>query len=286
MKKWFLLLACALLFNAVCARAEGDIYCTNNKDAYYHLDENCDRPAETNWWDGAPTDYYEREVYRKYKISETAAAEFQKKPCPICVKKTEAVYLGEYMPNWPYAAPAWEINGLTDEQEDEFRDARPRAFLDEIVKTSEAFNDYFEEIYNKETGQHEQKHAYPAAYAGKYSNNASCTSYEIVDPDEEILSAFKRMFGGGAWIVPAKYGYDEIMSERDRVVEELYAWCDAHPEVDARWSSADSPDYENCVVIGIDGADWEKAAAAMEETAPIYIHFTYEEQATTDWSVK
>ena len=39
--------------------------------------------------------------------------------------------------------------------------------------------------------------------------------------------------------------------------------------------------YKHVVVIGIDGADWELAAAAMEETAPIYIHFIHEEQPVT-----
>lgn len=279
MKKWFLLLAFALLFNAVYTRAEGNIYFTNNEDRYYHLDENCDRPAETNWWNDEPVEYYEREIYQKKPISEIAAKEFGKKACPICVKNFQPVYLGEHFPEWNYEAEPWEINGMTPVQEQEFRNAQPKAYIGEIVETGKAFDDYYAEIYNREAGKHELKHAYPAAYAGRYMSNSNCVAYAVADPDEEIIAAFRRMFGGGAWIVAAKYGYDEIMAGQERVVEELEKWCDAHPEVDAKFVSASGPGYEICAVIGIYGADWKLAAAAMEETAPIYIHFMPDEPA-------
>lgn len=277
MKKWFLLLAFALLFNTVCARAEGELYYTSNHDRYYHLDANCDRPAGTNWWDDTPVSYYEREIYRKYEISETAALEFQKKACPVCVKQLKPVYLGEHMPEWNFDVEPWEINGMSYEEEDALRKARPEDFHKEIVDTAEAFDAYFEQSYNHETDQFERKHDYPAFYAGRYATNSGCSAHLLVDFNDEMLAAFKKMFGGGAWIVPAKYGYDEIYNERERVFQELIAWCNAHPELDAQAVSAGGPDYENYAVIGISGADWQLAAAAMEETAPIYIHFTYEE---------
>ena len=282
MQKWLILLAAALLVNTLHAQAEEDIYFTCSEDRYYHLDENCDRPDAIPWWGEEPIEYYERKIYQKAPISEAAALEFEKTACPVCVTEFAPVYLGEHFPAWPYEAQPWEINGMTPEQEREFWNSRPQDYVDEISQTAEAFSAYFEEIYDPETNTHVRKHPYPAAYAGQYSSNSLCTSYRIVNPDDETLAAFKGMFGGGAWIVPAKYGYDEIMQARDRVVAELTAWCEAHPDVDARWVSAGSPDYENYAVISINGADWKQAAAAMEETAPIYIHFDYGELIYTD----
>lgn len=277
MKKWSLLLAFALLFNMIGVRAEENTYYTNKQDRYYHADADCDRPAETNWWSNVPVEYYERDAYRKYKISETAAVEFQKNPCPICVKRIEPVYLGDHFPQWPYETGPWDLGKISLDEREAFYSGCPQQYIDEMVGTSRAFYVYYEEIYNQNSGQVERRHAYPDAYAGCYTSDSECTSYAIVDPDEEILAAFERMFGGGAWIVPAKYGYDEIMRARERVMDELREWCAAHPEVDAGFASATGPDYENCAVIGIFGADWKQAAAAMEDTAPIYIHFTYEE---------
>lgn len=279
MQKWLLILALALLVNAMHAQAEEDIYFTNQSDRYYHLDENCDRPAETNWWDDVPVEYYEREIYQKKPISEAAALEFDKIACPICVNAFQPAYLGDHFPDWPYEADPWEISGMEPQQEQEFWNARPQAYIDEIMETGEAFNAYYDTVYKPETDTHDQKHPYPVAYAGRYSSNSGCTAYAIVNPDEETIAAFKRMFGGGAWIVPAKYGYNEIMQACEQVVEALQAWCFNHPEVDAKWVSSSGPDYENCAVIGITGADWKQAAAAMEETAPIYIHFVPDEPA-------
>ena len=282
MRKWYLLLILALLANTLHARAEGDIYFTNHEDRYYHLDENCDRPDEIPWWGDAPVAYYEREIYQKAPISEAAALEFGKMACPVCVNVFEPVYLGKHFPDWPYEALPWEISGMDPAQEQEFWNARPADYVQEVSRTSEAFSAYYEEIYDHETNTHVRRHAYPAVYAGRFSSNSLCSSYRVVNPDEEILNTFRRMFGGGAWIVPAKYGYDEIMESRDRVVQELMAWCEAHPETDARWVAAGSPDYENYAVIEINGADWQQAAAAMEATAPIYIHFKYGELIETD----
>ena len=275
MRKWSMLLILALLLG--CAAAEEDIYFTNSADRYYHLDENCDRPPETSWYDYVTIEYYQREIYQKTPISETAALEFGKIACPICVNVFQPVYLGEHAPQWNYEAEPWEINGLDPEDEQYIFENRPEEYSTEIIATNDAFEAYYEEIYNRETKQVERRHPYPAAYAGKYMNNSGSISYRVVNPDDEILASFKRMFGGGAWIVPAKYGYDEIMAARDRIILELQAWCEAHPDVDARWVSAGSPDYENYAVIEINGADWRQAAAAMEEAAPIYIHFTYGE---------
>lgn len=267
-----------ILLPALMTAAAGEaVYYTNHEDRYYHADENCDRPPEKNWWDGSPTAFFEREIYQKYEISEAAALAFEKAACPVCADVFEPVYLGRHMPEWPCEVQPWEISGLTEEQESAFLDARPQAFIDEIAATAEAFNAYYEETWDHSADQVVRKHEYPAFFAGKYMNNAGCVSYAVVSPTGEILDAFKALFGGGAWIVPAKYGYDEIMDESSRVFTELKLWCAAHPELDIRSFSAGGPDYTNCAVIGISGADWAQAAAAMEETAPVYIHFRQEE---------
>lgn len=282
MKGCIALLIAALLLNTAFSRAEEQIFYTNYEDRYYHADADCDRPIAKNWWDDSETAYYQRTIYKKYEISEKAALAFEKKACPICVKALQPVYLGEAMPEWNYQAAPWEISGLSDAQETAFRSMRSEAYQMEIVYTSEAFSDYYEESYNDETDQIQRKHAYPACFAGKYACNAGCVAYALVDFDEEMLSAFKEKFGGGAWIVPAKYGYDEIYQSREQVLEALNMWCKAHPEADARPVSAVGPDYENYAVIGINGADWQRAAAAMEEIAPIYIHFSWAEM---NWTI-
>jgi len=277
MKRCIALLTIALLFNAIASRAEQEVYYTNNEDKYYHTDADCDRPMQESWWGGSEQDFYEREIYRKYEISEESALAFEKSACPLCVKKLKPVYLGDHMPEWNYEVEPWEVNTLSYEERMALFNARPEAFHQEIVSTSEAFEAYFEEIYNHETDQFERKHDYPAYYAGRYATNAGCSAYQLVDFNDEMLAAFRDMFGGGAWIVPAKYGYDEIYNTRERIFREMMTWCAAHPEVDARVTSAGGPGYENYAVIGIDGADWKQAAAAFEETAPVYIHFAYEE---------
>jgi len=278
MQKWLLALALALLLNSMHAQAEEDIYFTNNRDRYYHLDENCDRHSGMQWWNDGQVEYYEREIYQKKPISEVAALEFDKMACPVCMKDFQPVYLGDHFPEWPYADEPWEIGVLNEADRQAYNASSTKEFSDELLKTWQAFSEYYEEVYDSKTGNVVRRHSYPDVFAGVYSCKGGI-AYAIVDPSEEILAAFEKMFGSGAWIVPAKYGYDEIMENCDRVVEELRAWCAAHPEVDARFSSATGPDYENYAVIGIDGADWQMAAAAMEDTAPIYIHFVPEERA-------
>lgn len=277
MQKWLLVLALALLLNSMHAQAEEDIYFTNNEDRYYHLDENCDRHPGAEWWSETPMEYYEREIYQKKPISEEAALEFDKKACPVCVKDFQPVYLGDHFPEWPFETEPWDLGKVAVDDRDAFYENCPQGYKDELIGTSVAFYDYYEEFYNHESGKVERKHPYPDVYAGCYTCDADCTAYRIVDPDEEIMAAFEHMFGGGAWIVPAKYGYDEIMEDMNRIVQELQAWCKAHPEVDARFTSADGPGYANYAVIEINGADWQTAAAAMEDSAPIYIHFVPEE---------
>lgn len=277
MKKCIALLTAALLLNAVVSRAEGNnMFYTARTDRYYHADADCDRPKTQNWWNDETRDFYEREIYQKYEITETAAVAFDKAACPICVKKICPVYLGDFMPEWNFEVEPWEINGLTEAEEKEFREARPAEFQKEIAATAEAFSAYYAESYNDETNTIERAHEYPPFFAGKYAGNAGSTVYQLVDFDEEMLAAFKAEFGGGAWIVPAKYGYDEIYAAREEVFSQLMAWCAAHTEVDAQVVSAGGPDYENYAVIGIDGADWEKAAAAVEDIAPVYVHFCHE----------
>ena len=281
MKRCIALLTIALLFNAVVSRAEEKVYYTANEDKYYHADADCDRPVQENGWYIPEETFYERAIYQKYEISEKSAIAFEKSACPVCVKELKPVYLGEHMPEWNFEVEPWEINTFSYEERTALFNARPEAFHQEVVSTAEAFDAYFEQIYNRETDQFVKKHEYPAFYAGSYASNSGCSAYQLVDFNDEMLDAFRDMFGGGAWIVPAKYGYDEIYNTRERIFQEMMAWCAAHPEVDAQVVSAGGPGYENYAVIGIDGADWKQAAAAFEDTAPVYIHFAYEEMSVS-----
>lgn len=279
MKKWYLLLVLALLVNIAAARAEEQNYYTSNEDRYYHLNPDCDRPA-SELWHGLERTVYERAAYQKYPVSAAAAQEFGKAACPVCVDIFEPLYLGDDFPEWEYAALPWEISGLDMQQQSDFRKHADRDYLDEIIETEAAFEAYYETVWDDETQQHVRRHEYPAFYGGRYSANSLCCTYLVVRPDDEILNTFRRMFGGGAWIISAKYGYGEMEAERTRVFDELIAWCNAHPETDAKPVSAGVDDYENTVTIGIDGDDWQTAAAAMDETAAVYVHFIREEEAS------
>lgn len=47
----------------------------------------------------------------------------------------------------------------------------------------------------------------------------------------------------------------------------------ARPKVDAKPSMASGDAADNCVYIGVSGADWRLAAPAVEADAPAYVHF-------------
>ena len=279
MRKWIWLLALALLFNVLQANAEETFY-TNNDDRYYHTDPDCDRPAETNWWDefdAQPRELYEREIYKKYPVSEAAAAEFQKNPCPVCVKDFEPVYLGDAMPKWNFDVEPWRVSGM------EQQDITDKNFHNEVWNTNSAFNAYYEEYAVRGSGEVKRKHDYPSCFAGLYMNVQGSVTYMVADPSDEILASFEKMFGSGAWIVPAKYGYNEMDAAKDRIFQELNDLCKAHPEWDAGPVGAGVSEVDNCVNIGIHGEDWQLAAAALDETAPIYVHFEKDEAITTDF---
>ena len=271
MRKWILLLALALLFNVLQANAEETFY-TNNSDRYYHTDPDCDRPGEVWEW-YASSQPYEREIYQKYPISKTAAAEFEKTACPVCVQNYAPVYLGDHMPEWttPDTQP-WEAkNGFLDHE------ISNEKFRNEVSQTHSAFRDYFEQYAEYKTGIIKRKHDYPSCFAGLYENTQGSYTYMIVDPTEDVVNAFEKMFGSGAWIVPAKYGYDEMDAVVLEVMQAIIDWCSAHPEVDAGSAAGGVDEANNCVTISIWGEDWQLVAAAMEEVAPIFVRFVFEE---------
>jgi len=152
----------------------------------------------------------------------------------------------------------------------------------EVSQTHSAFSDYYEEYAEYKTGIVKRKHDYPSCFAGIYRNVQGSYTYQIVEPTDEILAAFEKMFGGGAWIVPVKYGYNEMDETKDRIFQELIDLCAGHPEWDAGSVSAGVDVLNNCVEIAIHGEDWQLAAAALEETAPIYVHFVKGSPITFD----
>lgn len=272
MRKWIPILILAMLFSA--AFAEETFY-TNNDDRYYHTDAHCDHNPKEGYFQADSIEIFEREIYKKYPISETAAAEFEKKACPVCVKTFEPVYLGDCLPGdaqddvlHPWEFDSYYLRWRIDDEK----------LSKEVTQTHEAFYKYFEEYAEYKTGIVKRKHDYPSCYAGTYKNIQGGYTYQIVDPTNEILSAFKKLFGGGAWIVSAKYGYNEMTENCDRVFDSLTEWCKSHPEVDANPVYASIETIPNFVLIGINGRDWKQAAAAMEEIAPIYVHFAWSEQ--------
>lgn len=274
MRKRIILLAAAMLFHA-CARAEPAEFYTNQPAPYYHADPDCDRPPSIDPWTNQPGEFYEREIYRKYPISQAAAEEFEKKPCPLCVKRFQPTYLGEHMPEWTDAAfTPWG----TGKPRPEFETSQElanypgwggEAYRAEVADTGRRFEDYFEQTYDAETGEYSPKHPYPDFFAGRWANNADGMTCAIVDPTEEILAKFQEMFGGGAWIVAAKCGENELRAAQEKLFDEVRAWCAAHPELDAQPASASVDVVNNLLTIGLSGADWREAAAGIDaELAP------------------
>ncbi len=289
MRKWIILLAAAMLFNA-CARAETAEFYTNQSDLYYHADPDCDRPSATDPWTGGVREIYEREIYRKYPISQAAAEEFEKKPCPVCVKRFQPTYLGEHMPEWTDADfTPWGTGKPRPEFETSAEWANypgwgDEAYRAEVADTGRRFEEYFEQTCDAATGEFRPKHPYPDFYAGRWANNADGMTYAIVDPTEEILAKFREMFGGGAWIVAAKYGENELRKAQDELFNAAQEWCATHPELDAQPTSASVDVAENMLTIGMCGADWREAAAAIdaELAPPVWVCFQEREPARTE----
>ena len=280
MKKWLLILAVALLLHAGCGKAE-EIFYTNNGDAYYHADPDCDRPPEGGHWGRESMDFYERACFRKYEISEHAALAFDRAACPVCVKKLEPVYLGEHMPEWQYDADPWGIGEKaipipdTPEEFENYKGWGTEAYREEISDTYARFEAYYEEIYDHRTGEYARRHPYPDFYAGVWLNNADGYSYAVVDPTQEMLDAFKRLFGGGAWIVPAKYGLNEMRALQDEVFEIVNEWCTQHPEFDIQPNLVSVDEFENYLGIGLYGEDWNEALPVLdaEVEMPLWVYY-------------
>ena len=196
----------------------------------------------------------------------------------------EPVYLGDHFPDWPLDCDPWGIGDIDPEMRMQLMKKRPQAYTDEIAATSQAVDAYFEEYYDHETEDIRMRNEYPGWYAGQWSNNAVGPTFALVSPAQEVLDEFKSLFGGGAWIVPAKYSMNQLRQAQDEIFAAVTEWCENHPEAGVQAVSASSDDVYNGVFIGIYGTGWQNAAAAMDETAPIYVHF-FEETSlpTTDF---
>ena len=270
------LLVFALLLCLSCAHADGGDYYTNNKDIYYHTDPDCDRPVPVETELGGTQEIYARACYQKYPISAEAAAEFEKKACPICVKHTEPVYLGEHMMEWEYDFNPWD--GGDRHQEWGEAALGPQEYQAEVQDTRERFEAYFEEVYNRKTGEYERKHPYPDAYAGCWVNNADGYTYAVVDPTPEILDSFKELFGGGAWIVPAKYGYNEIKPLLDDILTRIQEWSAEHSDIDLRGAYAGMDGVNSRLTVAIyakEDKTWEQGMPLLdaELDLPIWVSF-------------
>lgn len=273
LKMLCVLLMLTQILSAGSARSEEE-YWTNSSDRYYHLNSECNRPADK-------PECYERKAYVMVPVSEDAALEFGKKPCPVCVKRLQPVYIGEAEPEWTYEYEPWIVNFASD-----YRDrlnGTSERFRKENSDTHAKFEEYYQEIYDKKTKEFYKKHEYPECFAGLYMNAAMGFSYMIADPTPEIVMKFREMFGGGAWIIPAKYGQNEILAEGQKIWDALFEWCDAHPEIDAYPASFCQDTVNNAVGIGIHGTQWRMAAEAMEADAPVFVYFEFVEASTTDF---
>ena len=256
MKRGLLLLALLLCFG--CAQAEEAEYYTSNTDIYYHADPDCDRPKVEG------REIYERACYRKYPISEQAASEFDKTACPVCVKDYAPVYLGEYAPDWSGESQPWEPLVDTDAITMELN-----RYRSECQDTYERFAAYY------------QDHPYPEHFAGMWFNNSGGYTYAVIEPTQDKLDSFKRLFGGGAWIVPAKYNYnysysDQVQTSATTTIgRKLEEWGDAHEDVDLHWVTIAFSAKDSVVEVEMYGEDWETAMPMIdaELDLPVWVCF-------------
>ena len=237
---------------------------TTNKDKYYHLNTACD--------DGT-----------KYPISGEAAVLFGKRACPVCTKKTQPVYTGECEFVWNREEPMWELNGLDLETLAQVRKSLPEQFYEESRITGEKFDSIFYEVYNKKTGEFSMSYPWPENYAGKYVNMAYAKTFLLVDPTEESIEEFKRVCGGGVWVVAAKYGMTELEQAREEAVTLVEEYCETHPELDARWVGHGLDIYRNTVNLEIYGSDAQMLIDSVEFPLCVRAEVVYSLPTTMDF---
>ena len=269
MRKGILFLALLLCFCG--AHAEEQDFYTNSGDVYYHADPDCDRPRPMYTGDGdGQRVVYDRACYQKYPISEEAALAFDKRACPVCVSPMEPVYLGEHLPEWEYDFAPWATGDRMREWGGD--PLGPAEYQAEVQDTLERFNSRYNAFADSES--------YPDAYAGMWANNADGYTYAVVAPTQELLDSFRSMFGGGAWIVPAKYSYNERHDLQNVIFELFDEWKEGHPEAEVRIASAGMGSVDGLLAVEIYGEDlevWQRDMALLdaELDLPVWVCFIY-----------
>jgi len=172
-------------------------YFTTDEDKYYHTDIACDKG-------------------KKFPLSEEAALLFGKSACPLCVKGTQPVYTGDCAFEWTFEGKPWMLNTADFELRQRVRNSVPEAFREESWETEAQFDALY---INDDTG--EQKQTFPEDYAGRYLNAAGGLTFLLVDPTPQSIAAFDAAYGGGVWIVPAKYGKEELEVIRQETIESI-----------------------------------------------------------------
>lgn len=273
MRKWPLLLMLALLFSTS-GRAE-EVYYTNRIDPYYHSDPDCDRPAQWNWRREEMEVFYQRDCYQKYEISEEAALKFDRRACPECVE-CFAVYAGDHMPEWSGEGEPWQVQGVTGEEIESAREFRVKH-----RKYEAETNDTLDKILNYEAKLPEEYGAkgftpvYPENYGGRFQNRAGGWTYGFLNSTRETVDAFRKTFGGGAWIISVKYGHNEMMRAFFENIERIKTWCKEHPDLGVRCSAGGVTGAKPHVIFSLEGENWKQAAAEIdaEMELPIFVAF-------------
>lgn len=275
MQKWMLLLACALLMSALHAQAEEDIYFTNNEDRYYHLDEGCDRfpdmELETSHQSIHPL---QREIYRKYPISEAAALEFGKAACPVCISGFEPLYLGDKHPVWNYDFEPWAFGDMeAGELLESFLPAQTADFRKEydeaIVHLLEA-DTWIVDVHHWDEGS-----PYPASYVGRESNNMHTATFYFTSIETETIEKLKKSFNY-VWVAPGKYAFNEMYQYWHAANEKLAAWREEN-DMEASMQLMFLPE-QSAMFIGFSGRNAQEAVELLEKDAPIFVHFAVIEE--------
>lgn len=249
-----LILILALSMPAL-AHGKPDAFWTLDNDPYYHADAGCDGGD-------------------KVPISEKAALVFEKTPCPVCVQNTAPFYTGAQLPDWTDSYGLWEPGF-----QPELQAATPDWYQQAGAQVNEAFDRIHAEVYDRTLEDYVLTEPYPEDYGGRYLNKSGILTFVMVNPTPDRIQQFTERYGAGIWIVPGKTSYNQLRSAQKTLWDDLEAWIDAHPEFHVRLTSIGIDVIQNCLMVGLDGPDWEEAAQQLP--VPVYVLFEYAQPAVT-----
>lgn len=286
-------LAAACLIGAARAEyLETTAFFTTSEDRYYHLDEACDQGRKYVISEEAallfgktacplcvkhtqPFYTGECEFVRASEASatmepETYFGEVAEDAYDMSIGLSDDEPLnetpidGDFTVVWPLEVEIWSLNTASLEELEAIRQSVPEAFYIESRTTGERFDALHAEIIQPETGETTLAAPYPDDYAGHYVNAAYGKTFLLVDPTPESIAAFAEQYGGGVWILPAKFSHTEMEAARAQTEALVEEYLRQHPDMEARCVSHWIQEEENVVRFEFYGSDSSALIDALD----------------------